>query len=186
MKIAYEEATIKDAHDISYIGAYSWKETYLELVPKVYLENKLNNYANKIEKQKKIIQDKNNTIYIAKVDDKTVGFVSFGKSENEKYKEYGYVGALYLLKDYQKYGIGKHLFKIALESLKEQGYTKMMLECMSGNKTLDFYKKYLGEIIDTTNYPLNNGNIIVKADIILFDIDNTLNEINKINKIKTK
>ena len=62
----------------------------------------------------------------------------------------------------------------------------MMSECMSGNKTLDFYKKYLGEIIDTTNYPLNNGNIIVKADIILFDIDNALNEINKINKIKTK
>ena len=53
MKIAYEKATIKDAHDISYIGAYSWKETYLELVPKDYLENKLNNYSNKIEKQKR-------------------------------------------------------------------------------------------------------------------------------------
>ena len=38
-------------------------------------------------------------------------------------------------------GIGKELFKIAVEGLIKMGYKKMMLECMTGNDTLNFYKK---------------------------------------------
>lgn len=178
MNIIYKKATEKDAYAIRYIGAYSWKEAYTGLISDDYLNYKIEHFEDKVDKQKKIIQEGKAIFYIAIVDNKTVGFVCYGPAENEKYSDYGYVGALYLLEEYQGYGIGKNLFKIALCGLKEQGYNKMMLECMKGNKAIGFYKKYLGKIVDTIDYPLNFGNLSVKADIMLFDIDKVLDLIN--------
>ena len=185
MNIIYEKATAEDAKAIRYIGAYSWKETYTGLVPEDYLDYKTEHYEDKVDKEKKLIRDANNNYYVARVDGKTVGYVLYGQTNNEKYKDFGYVGALYLLNEYQGYGIGKQLFKIALEGLKKQGYTKMMLECMDGNNTINFYKKYLGEVVDDMDYPLNDGKIVVKADIMVFDIDKSLEVMNE-TKNKSK
>ena len=184
MNITYEKATEKDAYAISYIGAYSWKETYTGLVPDNYLKYKVNHFEDKVENQKKVIQNENVDFYLAKVDGKAVGYVCYGPSENEKYEDYGYVGGLYLLEEYQGYGIGKELFRIALEGLKEKGYTKLMLECMSGNKVIDFYKKYLGKVVEKMDYPLNNGKISVGAEVMTFDIEDSLKEISE-SKNKT-
>ena len=174
MNIIYEKATEQDAKVIRYIGAYSWKETYTNLVPEDYLDYKIAHYEDKVEREKELINDINNNYYVARVDNRTVGYVLYGKTNNEKYKDYGNVGALYLLKEYQGYGIGRQLFKTALEGLKELGYSKMMLECMDGNDTINFYKKYLGETVEEIDYPINDGKIIVKVDIMLFDIDKSL------------
>ncbi len=182
MNISYERATVEDAYMIRYIGAHSWNETYKGLVPDEYLKYKLEHIEDKVEKQKSLINDKNNNFYVAKVDNKVVGFVSYGLLEDEKYKDFGHIDSIYLLKEYQGYGIGKELFKIALNGLKELGYTKMELECMTGNNTISFYKKYLGEVIDTIDYPLNGG-FSVKADILIFDIEDALKVIND-NKIR--
>ena len=179
MNIIYEKATVEDAEVIRFIGAYSWKETYTGLVPEDYLDYKTAHYRDKVNREKELIKNVNNNYYVARVDNKTVGYVLYGHSNNEKYKDYGYIGALYLLNKYQGHGIGKKLFRIALEGLKELGYSKMMLECMEGNNTINFYKKYLGEVVDEMDYPLNNGNIIVKADIMIFDIDKSLKVINE-------
>lgn len=182
MNIKYEKATVEDAYAFRYIGAYSWMETYKGLVPDDYLQYKIEHIDDGVEKQKKYMQSKDTYFYLAKVDDKEVGFVTYGIAEDEKYKEYGHVGALYLLKDYQGYGIGKELFKIALEGLKEMGYTKMELECMTGNNTVNFYKKYLGEVVETIDYPLSGG-FPVKAEVMIFDIDAALNVMNKNNNL---
>ena len=185
MNIIYEKATEEDAKAIRYSGAYSWKETYTGLVPDDYLDYRTAHYEDKVDREKELIRDINNNYYVAKVDDKTVGFVLYGKSDNEQYKDYGYVGALYLLNEYQGLGIGKELFRIALEGLKELGYSKMMLECMRGNNTLNFYKKYSGEVVDEMDYPLNAGKISVKADIMVFDIDEALKVMDESkNKLK--
>ena len=174
MNITYERATEEDAKAIRYVGAYSWKETYTGLVPEDYLDYKVEHYEDKVNVEKRLINDTNNHYYVAKVDDKIVGYVLYGVCDNEEYKDYGHVGALYLLNAYQGLGIGKQLFRIALEGLKELGYSKMMLECMSGNNTLNFYKKYLGEVVDEMDYPFSGGKIVVKADILTFDIDEAL------------
>ena len=182
MNIVYEKATEDDAYSIRYIGAYSWKETYTGLVPDDYLEYKIEHFEDKVEREKEFIRNTN--YFVAKVDNKAVGFVVFGKSEDTKYSDYGYLGALYLLKDYQGYGIGKKLFEIALNGLKELGYSKMIFECMKGNNTINFYKKYSAEVIDTIDFSLNSGDLTVKADVMILDIDNALKIIN--NKTLTR
>ena len=59
------------------------------------------------------------------------------------------------------------------------GYQKVELECMSGNDTINFYKKYTGNISSQIDYQIP-GVGTVKADIVLFEnIDEILELLNK-------
>ena len=44
----------------------------------------------------------------------------------------------------------------------------MQLECMEGNDTINFYKKYDGIVESQIDFPIKNVGI-VKADIVLFE-----------------
>lgn len=168
MKIRYEHATENDAYGIAYVSAHSWKETYTGLLSNEYLDNRIFDITNKIEKTKEFLKSFNGEYIVAKDNDKVIGILAFGPTKEEKYKEYGHLEAIYVLKGYQGIGIGKELFKNAVEGLKKMGYSKMYLECMVGNKTLNFYKKYNGVVESQIDFPIN-GVGTVRVDIVLFD-----------------
>lgn len=180
MNILYRKATVDDAYGIAYVSAYSWKETYKGLLPEEYLEYRINNINNKVDDTKNFIKEHTNYL-VAVVDNKIVGICNYEYSQRQEYKDYGYLGALYVLKEYQGMGIGKELFKMAIEDLIKLGYDKMYLECMAGNDTINFYTKYLGNIDKTIDFPINKVGS-VKADIVIFDdLNKTHNEL-----VKTK
>lgn len=168
MNIEYRKATIDDAYGVAYVSAHSWRETYSELVPEEYLNNKINNINNSVKRTEKFLS--NHLGYLVALDNnKVIGICEF----NEDDKKYGKIGALYLLKEYQGYGIGKKLFMLGIKGLIDMRFNDMKLECMSGNKTVNFYKKYGGIIIDTIDFSLRDGTT-VKADVLEF---NNLKEI---------
>ena len=90
--------------------------------------------------------------------------------------------AIYVLKEYHGYGIGKELFKIAVNELKKMGFNKMQLECMEGNDTINFYKKYDGIVESQIDFPIKNVGI-VKADIV-DKVNNLLNQKSNASEIK--
>lgn len=173
--ITYEKATLDDAYGIEYVAAHSWKETYSYAVPQEYLDKRIANIEQGQEQikefMKEIEENYNGGYIIAKDDDKIIGFVSY---HDDNRKDYGHIGALYLLQEYQGQGIGKELFKMAVQNLKDLGYSTIRLTCLMGNKTINFYRKYLGEgigvilsSIDGKYYP---------TDVVEFkDADATLN-----------
>lgn len=174
MNINYKFANETDAYGIAYVSAYSWMETYSELLPKSYLEDRINNINSSVEKTRSFIRNHPNYL-VALVDDKIVGICEYEKSSDNKRLDYGRIGALYVLKKYQGYGIGKELFKRAVNGLINMGYNKIYLECMSGNNTINFYTKYDGIVQEVIDFPISNvGN--VKADIVIY---NDLNELYK-------
>lgn len=175
MEISYSKATDGDAYGINYVSAYTWKETYANLLPEEYLNNKIKNFPNKIEKTKDFLKIYNGEYIVAKDKEKIVGILSFCPSKDEKYKEYGHLDAIYVLKEYHGLGIGRELFKRAVEGLIKMGYSKMYLECMAFNNTLNFYKKYDGVVQKQIDYFLKNVGS-VKVDIVLFE------DLNKIMK----
>lgn len=178
MEITYRYATTDDAYGIQYVAAHSWKETYTGLLPDEYLDNRIKNIPNKVENTKEYLSNHKGKYIVALDKDKIVGIMDVTDSMEEKYKEYGHLGALYVLKEYQGLGIGKRLFKMAVEELMNMGYSKMQLECMSGNKTIEFYKKYTGVIVDVIDYPIKNAGTVT-ADIVLFeDLEEVFNKIN--------
>ena len=174
MEITYSNATLEDAYGISYVSAHSWKETYAGLLPDKYLDNRIKNIPNKAEGTKNFLNEFKGKYIVAKDDSKVVGILAFGPAQDEQYKDYGHIGAMYVLKDYQGLGIGKELFKRAVTGLKSMGYFKIQLECMTGNDTINFYKKYNGKIVSQIDYPIRTVGT-VKADIVLFeDIDEVI------------
>lgn len=168
MNIIYKKADENDVYGVEYVSAHSWKETYSGLLPDEWLNKRIENIDKNIENTKNFLQNFDGKYIVAKDNDKVVGILTYGPSKDERYNDYGHLEAIYVLKEYQGYGIGKELFKLAVNRLKEMGYSKMKLECMIGNDTLNFYKKYLGEVSETIDYQIN-GIGTVKADILVFD-----------------
>ena len=168
MKVIYRNATLDDAYGIEYVSAHSWKETYSEFMPQEYLNNRILNINNKIDAIKRFLEsiDKNQ-YYVAEVDRKIVGILYYKKTDSDKFINHGYLNAIYVLKEYQGLGIGKQLFKLAIQGIIDLGYNDMYLECLKGNPTLEFYKKYGGKVIDTTDYKISDFK--VKVDIIEFN-----------------
>ena len=76
------------------------------------------------------------------------------------YKDYNQeIGLLYLLKEYQRKGIGKELFNIACNRIKENGYNEFFICCNKYNiNAQEFYKK-MGGIIDETDEDNNDKSI---------------------------
>lgn len=180
-EIKYSYATFADAYGINYVAAHSWKETYSGLLPNKYLDDRIKNISSKTEATKKFLGTYNGKYIVAKDKGKVIGILAFCPSMNEKYKEYGYLNAIYVLKDYQGYGIGKELFKRAVYGLRQMGYSKMKLECMCGNETLNFYKKYMGIVECQIDYPIKDVGV-VKADVVLFEDLAKTTELLNINK----
>lgn len=104
---------------------------------------------------------------VCEVDGKIVGIAQFLRSQNSNYLDYGLLGTLYVLKKYQGLGIGKELFKRCVRGLMLMGYNKMYLECLCGNKTIDFYKKYGGKLMEVIDYSISDFS--VKADIVCYN-----------------
>ena len=152
-----------DADGIAYVSAYSWFETYQGLVSEKYLNEKINNIDKKAVHEKEYIRNNPNGL-VAIDNDSVIGFCYYGKDSNN----IGEIGALYLLKKYQGQGIGKKLFFEAIKKLLDFGCNEMIIECMCGNNTINFYKKYGGQVINTKDYVLHNGEK-VNVDVLKFE-----------------
>ena len=164
--IIIRQALSSDAEGIVYVNTYTWLTTYKGLLSDKILNNRLNTMKERTIKLAKAIEEKDNT-YVATINNKVVGFVTYGKSRNDKYEDSGEINAIYVLEEYQKLGIGKALFFKAIERLINLGYQSMMLNVLEGNNTINFYKKYGGENID--NRYDYFGEDLIKENIMYFD-----------------
>lgn len=147
--IVIRKAVLSDARSIIEVTTYTWLTTYKGLMPDDLLENRLNTIDERTKQmkesiEKKILENRNNT-FVVEVDGKVVGSLGFGKSRNEDYVDSGEIYSIYVLKEYQGFGIGKKLFMTGIKTLIEQGYNSMILNVLVGNKTIHFYEKYGGE-----------------------------------------
>ncbi len=155
------------------VNALAWKESYKGIVNDDFLE--LINTEEEI--QKTIINLKTglkdgNKRFLLKYDNEYVGILRVRKTKYEKYSECGELGALYLLNGVKKKGFGKILFNKAINELKDMGYNKMIIGCLSENPSNEFYKHMGGKFVDTNPFDLPNGQKLVEN---LYYYDSILN-----------
>lgn len=145
-KIVYRKADISDCYEIAKLKGIVWNTTYKGIYP----DEKLSGYD--VEKNKvifeKIINNPDIELYVAVGDGKIVGFMTCGKP----YKPFGdfeqEVGLLYILKEYQRQGIGRAFFDIARNQVSTDGYRKFLVSVNSKNtNALNFYIAMGGEVI---------------------------------------
>ena len=140
-------ANKNDCDELSKLKHTVWNETYRG----IYSDEKIDNYDHKkyTDKFLGIINNPDVDLYVVEDNNKLVGYMDYGKPFRP-YKDYNQeIGLLYLLKDYQRKGIGTKLFNMAYNKIKEKGYKEFFISCNKYNiNAQEFYKKMGGEIID--------------------------------------
>jgi len=145
MDYVIRKRTKEDLKDIAHIVTVSWNDTYKGIVPDWFLEELKNNEEERIQKTY-------NDQFVLEVDNKVVGFINFGVSEDTEYENCGEIIALYILSKYKGFGFGRKLVNIAKEELKKLGCDKMIIACLKGNPSNSFYEHIGGVYVKDGMY----------------------------------
>lgn len=137
---------LKDCEIWVDINIESWKDNLKGVVSDRILQIMENNRNSRIKKDidnfktndyNYVLEDNNNIIGIMKIKD----------SNRKDYENYGEVQVLYLRTNQKGKGYGKMLVNKAFEVLKEKGYKKVIIGCLNGNPSNEFYKHIGGRFV---------------------------------------
>lgn len=146
-KLIVRKAVLPDARGIAIVQVDSWRTTYEGIISNDYLQ-KLS-----YEEHEKIWHGaiKQKTLYVAEDNEgRIVGFSIGGKERSGNYpKCKGEVYAIYILKEYQRKGLGRLLMKPIVEDLLEQNITTMAVYVLEENNARFFYEALGAKKIDS-------------------------------------
>jgi ribosomal protein S18 acetylase RimI-like enzyme len=145
MKI--RKAVLTDAKGIARVHIDSWKTTYANIVPDEYL----NSLVYEGREQFWINKIPTGVVFVAENNEgEIVGFASGGIERSSKYNGFeGELYAIYILKEYQGYGIGRALVKPIIDEIKGMGLNSMLVLVLKDNISRLFYEALGGKTIDT-------------------------------------
>ncbi len=156
----------EDCKAIAHVVTIAWNETYHGIVPDWDLANLEKTEQERADKLYNDFDENNNNALVLEVNNKIVGFTNYGKTEDKDYPNCGEIFALYIIKEYQGYGYGRKLVNEAIKELKKMNYDKMLISCLKGNPSNEFYKHIGGKYIKDGVYKRLN----LKENVYLYDI----------------
>lgn len=136
-----------DCQELSKLKHTVWQTTYRG----IYSDGKIDDFDFEKNKNKfmDIIKNPDIELYVVEYNEKLIGYVDYGVPLRpfENYKQE--IGLLYILKEYQGLGIGRKLFDLAYNKIKEKGYGEFFISCNKYNiPAQKFYEKMGGRIVD--------------------------------------
>lgn len=146
MKITIRKAFIGDVHGIAKVHVDSWNTTYTGIVPNECLEART--YKGQEDRWLKRYFKNDCTkefLYVAVTDNEDVVGFACGSSENEDIEYKGIISTIYILKSYQRQGIGKQLVKVMVEEMLRSGVNKLIIWAFEENPSCNFYEKIGGK-----------------------------------------
>lgn len=152
MKYFIRRRTKNDCKDIAHVVTVAWNETYRGIVSDWFLEELKNTEEERAWKSYDSFDEGDNNQFVLEVDKEIVGFVNFGKSSDIEYQDCGEIFALYIISKYKGNGFGRKLVEVAKAELKNMGYNKMIIACLKGNPSNEFYKHIGGVYIKDGMY----------------------------------
>ena len=138
-----------DCYGIAHVVTVAWNETYKGIVTNEFLENLKENKEQRAINSYNNFNVNDNHQFVLEVNNEIVGFINVGMSEEKEYINCGEIFALYILSDYKGKGYGRKLVDTGVEELKKIGCNKMIIGCLDGNPSNEFYKHIGGVKIKT-------------------------------------
>ncbi len=139
----------KDCADVAHVVTVAWNETYRGIVPDEFLDNLYTNEEERAKNSFSNFNEKENHQFVLEVDDKVVGFINVGSSDETDYENCGEIHAVYIINGYKGHGYGKKLIDAGIQELKSMNFDKMVIGCLDGNPSNEFYKHLGGKFIKT-------------------------------------
>jgi ribosomal protein S18 acetylase RimI-like enzyme len=145
-KISIENPSPADAEAIAYLNVNTWKNTYIDLLPRGFVEGKkvteknINAWYHTVTNQ-----NKENIVFIARAENSDIlGFVWGGKARDNIQNIPVELYAIYVSPEYQRKGIGTALFTHFFDYIQELGFKRMYLWVLHNNPSTIFYEKMRG------------------------------------------
>ncbi len=163
------KAIAADATGIAIVAAYTWATAYSGLLPDSLLKNRIEALPQNAGRIKSLIEKGTFEYAVAVQDNAVIGFCGYGKSRNPKFAQHGEISALYILKGFAGKGIGREIFEFAASQLKAAGCEKMIINCLEGNPSLNFYIHMGGNVVGSREDEIFGG-YKIKEHILEFDL----------------
>ncbi len=138
MLFEIRSAKPEDIEQIGYVHCTAWLETYAGLINSEYLA------ALSPEKSaEKFREGDCKDILVLVADQTIIGFSVVGPTRDRDLPaSFGDIHAVYILRQYQKMGLGKKLLTAAIEKLRHKGYEGIAVWVIGSNTAaVEFYEK---------------------------------------------
>ena len=169
MNVIIRKKKKEDCKYVQTIITKSWQDTYKGIVSDEFLNSLSTNEEERIIKSENNFDEQNNNELVLEIDEKVVGFIKYGEANDDNYKNYGEIKALYILNQFKGFGYGKLLVQEAVKKLILKGFDKIIIGCLDGNPSNGFYK-HLGGRVDTTRTITRGNQNLVENVYVLQDL----------------
>ena len=140
-------ATRSDTHAMARIYVQTWRDTYLSVIPYGYLFE-----MSATEHERAFLHELTRTRalgFVAEEAGNVVGFVSGGPERHGDWVYGGEVYALYVLKNFQRRGLGTELVWALAKKMRRSGVHSMLVRVLRLNPYRRFYRKVNGTYLKT-------------------------------------
>ena len=147
--VTFRRATPADSLAVAQIHVQSWRESFTGIVPQSFLDKM--SAANRAQAFRTRFAVDLYRLFIAETPKNgVVGFADFGKARETERAFEAELYAIYLLRDFQRGGIGGKLFALGVESLVADGMNSMYVLTLEVSPYKSFYEKMGGRLEDRT------------------------------------
>ena len=140
----YRKALLEDCLDLAILKGQVWNTTYKGIYP----DEKLSGYdiAKNESIFRNIVCNPDIELFVALDNQKIVGLMTCGKPYRPFMDFQQEIGLLYILKEYQRQGIGKTFFELVKKQVKANGYTEFFLSVNSRNYDAQKFYEAMGGV----------------------------------------
>ena len=146
MDITFREATASDCLAVAKTHVRSWQESFAGIVPQPFLDKM--SIKQRAEAFEKRFSDNSYKMYVAEAPERgVVGFADFGEPREPIGTYESELYAIYLLREFQRKGIGGKLFRLGVETFISRGKSSMYLLALEVSPYRKFYEKMGGQVV---------------------------------------
>ncbi|NDI36258.1 GNAT family N-acetyltransferase [Chengkuizengella sediminis] len=172
------KATQLDTEGIAKVHVESWKTTYKGIISDDYLNNRSVEFYK--TRWNEFLMYKNQFVYVAETKKgEIIGFSNGGRERDNHSKYKGELYAIYILKSYQRKGIGKLLVKPILNDLNKMNINTMLIWVLKENKSRYFYEKLGGRVVGEKPIAIS-GKVLDEIGYGFEDIHKVLKKLKKL------
>ena len=129
------------------VHVQSWRESFTGIVPQSFLdEMSVENRARAF--RTRFSTDSYRMLIAETPANGVIGFADFGKARETDRPYQAELYAIYLLRDFQREGVGARLFTLGVEFLVADGMNSMYVLALEASPYRSFYEKMGGRMVD--------------------------------------
>ncbi len=156
------EAKLSDAAGIARVNVDTWNSTYHGILPPHQLA--LVTVPDRVRYAREVISSPDKGIVVAETENgRIVGFSAFGPERVGNLPFKGELYVIYVLKAFQRKGIGTRLVAAARNRLMEMGIHSLMVWALHDNPYQRFYQSLGGAIVYTRTLEIEGFKTLERA-----------------------